>query len=147
MGRLIILSVLVGLVLLSGCVSSDLIVEQKGKFSYAVEGCAAMNLTSEAGAPPITRDRGVSIQAWKDSIEAVHIVNHACCLEVDVTSGQSGNELIVREKFYGSPCKCVCQSTITAAFRDLDSGEYTIRIFVEEAGIERPDHESTVKVG
>jgi len=147
MGRLIGVCILAGLVLLSGCASSDLILEDKGKFSYSVEGCAVSGMKSETFALPITQDRGVSIQAWKDSIEAVHIVNHACCLELEVTSEQAENSLFVREKFSGSACKCICQSTVTATFKNLEQGEYTIRIFVEEAGIEKLDYESTVRVG
>ncbi|MHB8879865.1 MAG: hypothetical protein ACYC8T_39755, partial [Myxococcaceae bacterium] len=62
-----------------------------------------------------------------------HELSHACCLKASVTSTLEGAKLTVRETLSGSPCRCMCQSTVKTAV-GLSPGHYTLTLVQDGQG-------------
>ncbi|GMV15324.1 MAG: hypothetical protein KJ015_23100 [Myxococcales bacterium] len=66
-------------------------------------------------------------------VRVAHAVSHACCLDSKVATSVSGNTVTITESLFGTPCRCMCSSTISTSVR-LSPGDYTLRVVVDHDG-------------
>ncbi len=117
-----------------------------------IEGCLALALGDENGAarypaPPPTRSAApdVSLKTSPGRLEVSHHLRHACCLKGAVTVNRSEAEVTVEEKISGSPCRCMCASTIRTPVL-LPAGPYRVVIVVDELGRKTRAYDGTARI-
>jgi hypothetical protein len=66
-------------------------------------------------------------------VRVVHEVSHACCLKSKIETGVSGSVVTITETLSGTPCRCMCSSTIVTSVR-LGPGDYTLRVVFDQNG-------------
>ncbi|MDQ3264186.1 MAG: hypothetical protein M3Y59_11075 [Myxococcota bacterium] len=116
-------------------------------------GCLSLaEATAEAGArfpvPPPTRGPNpdqVRVNPMGEGIVIAHELSHACCLQGEATARVEGTKLVVTEKLTGTPCRCMCASTIRSAV-GLSPGTYTVVVQVDESGSLRDAFQGEVTV-
>jgi hypothetical protein len=121
-----------------------------GASRSAVSGCLTAATEADAGrfpAPPVTRDAApaVTVTAVPGGALVVHELTHACCLRSQVTSSIAGARAVVRETLSGTPCRCMCGSTLRTAVA-LPPGTWTVAVELETGGEVRLVSERPVTV-
>jgi hypothetical protein len=124
-----------------------------GDSKSEVTGCLAAATEAEGAkfAPPPENTRGmvpapaVKVDAIAGGIIVSHDLSHACCLRGTVTSKLDKEQVTVREVLSGTPCRCMCRSTLRTAV-GLKPGDYKIHVTVEENGKERTPVDLTATV-
>ena len=96
-------------------------------------------VTRGASAPP------VRVVVLGTGLVVHHDLRHACCLSGEVETQVAGSELRVRVLLTGSPCRCMCRSTLATAV-GLALGSYHVVVEVEEGGHLRIVHEEDVQI-
>ncbi len=117
-----------------------------GASHTAVQGCLAVQSESEASrfpVPPPTRSAPppVTVTAVPGGILVVHELAHACCLKSEVATRVEGESVVVSERLTGTPCRCMCSSTLRTSVGllpgrwsvalDLDRGRGPERVHAE----------------
>jgi hypothetical protein len=64
-----------------------------------------------------------------------HTFEHACCLSATTTTTTNGNAITVEERLVGTPCRCVCDSTIQTRI-GAPPGDYEVRLVLNTNGVE-----------
>lgn len=113
--------------------------EKPGESRTELSGCLAGGGTEADGSryppPPVSRSAPVApkvrINSLAKGVIISHDLDHACCLKADVTTRLEAGRLTVLEKLSGTPCRCMCASTIRTAV-GLAPGRYTLAIQVDE---------------
>lgn len=112
-----------------------------GESRWDVAGCAA----EAAGGEEATKAYAVAptrapladpvrIGQTGTGIVVHHDVDHACCLAADVTAAVEGSAVRVRETLSGTPCRCVCRSSLRTAI-GLAPGSYELTVEVDRSGV------------
>jgi hypothetical protein len=111
-----------------------------------VEGCAAHPETADL---PATRTMPsparVAVRSVVGGIIVTHSLPHACCLKGSVEARLDRNVATVREVLSGTPCRCMCESTLRTGMA-LDPGDYRLVLEMERAGRVETVDEETVTV-
>jgi len=106
------------------------------------EGCLAQaEATEAAGArfPSRARSRGApagpaaQVSTVSGGVLITHELSHACCLTAKVTSEVLGTKVTVQETLSGSPCRCLCQSTVRTSV-GLSKGHYQLSLVQASGG-------------
>ena len=86
------------------------------------------------------------MQGSRDGVRVVHQVPHACCLRAAVVTEVTGTAVFVRERLSGSPCRCMCASTLTTTL-PLSPGTYEIAVELDVNGRKQaaPRHQITIQ--
>ena len=109
-----------------------------GASRSAVSGCLTAATESDGSrfpAPPVSRNPAppVTVTAVPGGALVVHELTHACCLRSQVTSSLDGRRAVVRETLTGTPCRCMCGSTLRTAVA-LPAGAWTVAVELETGG-------------
>lgn len=112
--------------------------ESRSKF----EGCLAQTEATEAAGSRFPSRAGsrsaptgteAQVSTVAGGVLITHTLSHACCLSAAVTSKVSGTKVSVRETLSGSPCRCLCESTVRTAV-GLSKGHYQLSLVQESGG-------------
>lgn len=101
----------------------------------SVAGC----LASPGRTEQATRARAMaarpelSVTPVSGGVRVAHELSHACCLESKIATSVSGSTVTITESLFGTPCRCMCSSTISTSVR-LSPGDYTLRVVVDHDG-------------
>jgi len=125
-----------------------------GESITRLAGCLAEADADEAAGerhPAVaTRSRGaapeVAVSALGNGVVVAHDLQHACCLKGAVLTRVDGATVRVRETLSGSPCRCLCQSTLKTAVA-LAPGAYTVEVVLVSGGSERTVASEPITVG
>ncbi|MBK7579425.1 MAG: hypothetical protein IPI67_04380 [Myxococcales bacterium] len=116
--------------------------------SSKVAGC----LASPGGTEQAPRSRGMAAQKPElavapvsGGVQVVHELSHACCLKSKIDSKVEGNVVTLNEVLSGTPCRCMCSSTVTTSVR-LAPGNYTVKVLVDTNGQKHASGEQQVTV-
>jgi hypothetical protein len=118
-----------------------------GESTTELAGCLAQAGATEADgarfpAPAATRGGPAQpaprITPIAGGVIVAHDLSHACCLKATVTSKLEGRELTVRETLSGTPCRCMCASTIKSAV-GLSDGSYHVKLLLGEVTVMEKD--------
>ena len=111
-----------------------------GQSRTAIEGCLASAGTEEEGAKfpqrPATRSAApppVTVGISGLGVVVTHALSHACCLKAEVTHAIENGAVTVMEKLSGTPCRCMCSSTIRTAV-GLAPGSYELAVQLQIGG-------------
>jgi hypothetical protein len=109
-----------------------------GASRSVVSGCLTAATESDGSrfpAPPVSRNPAppVTVTAVPGGALVVHELTHACCLRSQVTSSLDGRRAVVRETLTGTPCRCMCGSTLRTAVA-LPAGAWTVAVELETGG-------------
>lgn len=111
-----------------------------GRSRTSIQGCLASSGAEESGArstaPPAARAPGppsVAIAVSGLGATVKHELSHACCLKAEVESAVKGSSVTVDEKLSGTPCRCMCSSTLTTAV-GLSPGVYELTVRLQLPG-------------
>lgn len=102
-----------------------------GASRSAVLGCAAKPEAAEQEAGN-TRG-GMPVQEKVEAVAAghgmivTHDLPHACCLSAKTTAALEGTKVTVTETLEGTPCRCLCSSTLKTAV-GLSKGTWTVEV-------------------
>lgn len=91
---------------------------------------------SRAAMDPAQQKPELDVQVVDGGIRVAHDLSHACCLKSKIETSVSGKTVKVTEMLSGTPCRCICSSTITTSVR-LAPGEYTLEVLVDDNGQKR----------
>jgi hypothetical protein len=125
-----------------------------GQSRATFEGCLAAAGTEQEGekfpARPKTRSMApppVTVSASGLGVTVAHELEHACCLKAEVSSAVEGGAVTVTERLLGTPCRCMCSSTIRTAV-GLAPGSYELVVVEQGAGgASREVHRQKVEIG
>lgn len=125
-----------------------------GESISRLAGCLSEAASDEAAGArhPVvaTRSRGaapeVAVSALGHGVIVAHDLQHACCLKGAVETRVDGATVRVRETLSGSPCRCLCRSTLKTAVA-LAPGAYTVEVVLVNGGSERTVATEQVSVG
>jgi hypothetical protein len=111
---------------------------EAGASRSTVSGCLTAANESDATrfpAPAVSRNPAppVTVTAVPGGALVVHELTHACCLRSQVKTSLSGSRAVVRETLTGSPCRCMCGSTLRTAVA-LPAGAWTVAVELETGG-------------
>jgi hypothetical protein len=111
---------------------------EAGASRTSVSGCLTAATESEGSrfpAPPVSRNPTppVTVTAVPGGALVVHDLTHACCLRSQVTSSLDGRRAVVRETLTGTPCRCMCGSSLRTAVA-LPPGAWTVAVELETGG-------------
>jgi hypothetical protein len=110
---------------------------EEGKSRFVAEGCAAKPEEADKSAT-----RGGLSGSEKDKVEASalgtgivvsHDLAHACCLKADSVADIQGSSVVITETLSGTPCRCICSSTLKTAV-GLKKGTWQVSVKTVEGG-------------
>lgn len=107
---------------------------EAGAFRSAVAGCAAHPRADQPAtrAPPAPEK--VEASALPTGLVLTHELPHACCLAAATAVAVEGRQVTVTETLSGTPCRCLCSSTLRTAV-GLGQGTWAVEVrTVEPAG-------------
>ena len=108
----------------------------QGQSSFRAEGCAA----SSDGMPEATRalpsEEKVEASALGTGIVVSHDLPHACCLKAESKVKIDGAQVTITETLSGTPCRCMCSSTLRTAV-GLKKGTWDVSVKTVEPGKSR----------
>lgn len=115
-----------------------------GMSRTTVLGCLAAHGESDAARFPVrppTRSTAppVAISGIAGGILVTHELAHACCLKSEVTTHIEGTSVVVSERLYGTPCRCMCSSTIRTSV-GLAPGTWDVAVELAEGQAVRRVH-------
>jgi hypothetical protein len=102
-----------------------------------ISGCLALPAKAQQQTKQPTRAAS-SASDWRVSaigktIVVTHDLEHACCLTGETHASVTGDVLTITEVLSGSPCRCLCESTLRTRV-PLAPGNYTVRLEVNFNG-------------
>lgn len=111
---------------------------QPGVARTTIEGClvAATEADAEKFPPrPATRSSppAVAVAKVPGGIAVTHHLSHACCLKASVSTDVRGKNVEIREMLLGTPCRCVCASTVRTVV-GLTSGAWEVSVDFDDRG-------------
>lgn len=114
----------------------------------SVAGCLASPGRTEQGGrsramQPESANPELSVTPVAGGVRVAHDLSHACCLESKVETRVEAGVVTVSESLYGTPCRCMCSSTISTSVR-LEPGEYTLRVVVDQQGQQKTSEQKLV---
>ncbi len=109
----------------------------------ASPGRMAQGERSRAAMDPAEAKPELTVTPAAGGVRVVHEVAHACCLESKIETKVSGGTVTITESLFGTPCRCMCTSTISTSVR-LGSGQYTLRVVVDHAGQQKTTEQKLV---
>jgi hypothetical protein len=98
--------------------------------------------------PPVTRTGGaaaVTLKAVAGGVLVEHSLSHACCLKAKVSTGLAGRTATVLTQLSGTPCRCMCGSTLRTAV-SLPPGAWSVAVDLEEGGARHQVHRQEIQV-
>ncbi len=113
-----------------------------------VAGCLASADGTEQGSR--SRSMGpdgpeVQISAVSGGIEVRHDLSHACCLRSKISTEVKAGNVIITESLSGTPCRCMCSSTVTTKVR-LGPGAYSLKVVLDDRGQQKTALEQKLDV-
>lgn len=116
--------------------------------SVSVAGCLASPGGTEQGSRSRAMDTApkkpeLAVTVVGDGIQVLHDLSHACCLTSKIDTQVSDGVVTVTETLSGTPCRCMCSSTISASVR-LAPGAYTLKVIVDENGQKKETEQKIV---
>jgi len=103
------------------------------------EGCVGEAASSESRSAPVApgdEKDGVAVTGIIGGLLVSHELTHGCCLKAEVTTEIVGASVVVKETLSGTPCRCMCRSTLKTAV-GLAAGEYDVAVHLD--GRARPE--------
>ena len=91
-----------------------------------LSGCLAKRTAAVKRRAPAPRAAG-------SAIVVEHGLRHACCLAGKVETKVGGNSVEVVEHLRGTPCRCMCQSTLRTRI-PLAPGVYRLTVWLDNRG-------------
>ncbi|MDJ0761831.1 MAG: hypothetical protein QNJ97_02485 [Myxococcota bacterium] len=89
----------------------------------------------------------VTVAKGKSGITVSHYLNHLCCLEASVKSAVTGTNITVEEQLSGTPCKCMCSSTIKTSVPlplPMANKTYKVTVTLDDQGNKKIVHEQEI---
>jgi hypothetical protein len=120
-----------------------------GEARTTVEGCLARQ--DKGAAPAATRsasdpEESVQVSGHPWGVQVRHVLRHACCLDGATSVTVEASSIVVRETLTGTPCRCICTSTLTSAV-GAGIGSYAVTVILELPGSTAATvYEGTVEV-
>ena len=108
----------------------------EGTSRFVAEGCAAKpeeaekNANTRGGMP--SGDK-VTPSATGTGIIDSHDLAHACCLKAESAADIQGTSVTITETLSGTPCRCMCSSTLKTAV-GLKKGTWQVSLKTVEGG-------------
>jgi hypothetical protein len=107
--------------------------------SSTIRGClskpaALQNNPSRSTARP-SDTQGFKVTPLGNGALVTHDFTHACCLSATIDTVVDGNTITVREHLVGTPCRCVCESTIQTRL-NVPPGDYDVRLVTDTNGVQ-----------
>lgn len=96
------------------------------RFESIVRGCNNVTEKTSRGLSLSADDQPASLEIGHAALTYRRTVSHACCLTVELAYEQKQQAIIIKEKWQGTPCRCVCTTQTQALFIDVPAGEYTV---------------------
>ena len=109
----------------------------------ASPGRMAQGERSRAAMDPAEAKPELTVTPAAGGVRVTHEVAHACCLESKIETKVSGGVITVTESLFGTPCRCMCTSTISTSVR-LAPGDYTLRVVFDHAGQQKTSEQKLV---
>jgi hypothetical protein len=104
-----------------------------GRARWEASGCLAAKGEAPSRAFEVQPGRALpeppSVQAAPGGARVRHALTHACCLSGAVQAVRVRGTWEVRETLSGTPCRCVCSSTLET-FVSLPRGKQRVRVVV-----------------
>jgi hypothetical protein len=72
---------------------------------------------------------GVAVTTSGNNVHVVHDLRHACCLKAAVQTAVVGKVVRITETLSGSPCRCMCGSTLRTTVR-LRPGDFRLELWL-----------------
>jgi len=120
--------------------------DEPGRAHSEVKGCAAH---PEAADQPPTRavlpPARLVVQPVRGGVLVTHDLPHACCLKGVIGTRVEGNVATVHEALTGTPCRCMCESTLRTGAA-LAPGRYRVVVELERGDRTDVVGEETVSV-
>ncbi len=114
-------------------------------FRSAVSGCAAetqKDTEPTRGLPP---EEKVVATAVPTGLVLTHEVPHACCLSEKTEVKVEGQAVTITEHLEGTPCRCLCGSTVRTAVA-LEKGTWQVEVITQTPGATRSAWRGPVEV-
>lgn len=103
-----------------------------------VQGCLSKPLSAQNAptrAPQKAMPAAFRVTPLGNGALATHTFGHACCLSATTETQLEATTVTIRERLTGTPCRCVCDSTIKTRL-NLKAGEYDVRLVLDTNGVE-----------
>lgn len=100
-----------------------------------ISGCAASEDRSTGTRSKLAEESldGPYIFFGEDNIIYRQIIDHACCLEHEMTLERDGAHITLTNHWIGQPCKCMCATHVEATIANLPHGvEHTVDVYTKE---------------
>jgi hypothetical protein len=123
-----------------------------GDSRVAITGCLAEADEAGGARHPVAVTRSapatpeVTVSALGNGLIVAHDLAHACCLKGEVEARVEGTTVRVIETLSGSPCRCMCHSTLKTAVA-LVPGDYTVEVVVKDGFGEKTVTSRSIRVG
>lgn len=98
---------------------------------------------TRAAMDPAQAKPELAVSPVAGGVRVAHEVDHACCLESKIETKVSAGVISVTESLFGTPCRCMCSSTISTSVR-VGPGEYTLRVVFDHNGQQKTTEQKLV---
>lgn len=122
-----------------------------GQANIAIRGClkeAADDPAADAKFP-VAQTRSatpeVDVKTGAGGVTVAHQFAHACCLKGAVETKVEAGKVVLIETLSGTPCRCMCSSTIETAVK-LESGDYELEVQLVRDGKSNSVHSGKITV-
>jgi hypothetical protein len=115
----------------------------------SLAGC----LASPGGTEQASRSRALpdpaqakpelGVSAISGGVRVAHEISHACCLKSKIDTQVSGSNVTITETLTGTPCRCMCSSTVTTSVR-LAPGDYALEVVLDVNGQKKTSGEQKI---
>ena len=100
---------------------------EAGAFNSSVSGCAAEPKRDEPATRSMPRPEKVDVTGVSTGVVLGHVLPHACCLTAATAVAVVGGKVTITETLSGTPCRCLCDSTLRTAV-GLGKGSWSIEV-------------------
>ncbi len=104
-----------------------------GQSRFVVEGCATTPDEPPAETRALPEAEKVEASALGNGIVVSHVLAHACCLKAETSAVVDGAHVTITETLSGTPCRCMCSSTLRTAV-GLPVGTWDVQVRTVEPG-------------
>ncbi|MFA5106713.1 MAG: hypothetical protein WC497_00100 [Patescibacteria group bacterium] len=98
------------------------------RFESLVRGCNSDSEKISRGISLNVAEKQASLEVNQTAVVYRRTVSHACCLTVELTHEQSQRAIVIKEKWSGSPCRCLCTTQTQAVLSNIPAGEYALTV-------------------
>ncbi|MDB9314695.1 hypothetical protein PN462_16400 [Spirulina sp. CS-785/01] len=119
-------------------------------FDYTISGCEGYqtHLPEVVRTPDNTRSsrpmasnliQNLEIHSDSQAFSFSHGLTYVCCADFELSSDIDQEEKVITvvERNVGEYCRCICNYTVTGEFADLPTGNYELRVYLQEKNVEQ----------